>query len=1165
MIRATAAAALSCREIRLQLRDARVMNEDQPSGAGGKPEYGTLKPDVGTPPGAAAETLTFIIERPGPKSSETTFEPGVSAGQHQTLDEAFAPGTALQDRYLIERELGRGGMGQVYRATDRRLSRQVAIKVSLLGEQQPAAPELADVAAEAFEREARLGANLSHPAIASIHDYGFHQGFPFAVFEYLSGESLRERLSRVGSIPLEEAQQIIGALAKALDYAHGRHVVHRDLKPDNIRCTEHGDFKILDLGLAKQFQREMDWRGFSGTPAYAAPEQAAGLPCDGRTDQYALALVAYEMLTGQRVFAKRNVKEMLECQRTVIPTWVTDPKNGLPEAVREALAKALSKSPSERFESCCDFAVGIGCRFIQESRPAVMIVREAAAMPIGAGWLARWAHKYGGLPQRISMSLITVAPIPVMLARAYHDLLFWLYGRLMGWGRLVLTPDSLYSAYHGDVERIVLRNVTQVSPADSTAASEVFADQRVERAFESHRYRVREIRMAGLACLVVAGVLAVIWFFQATNARQPVAAKEHIIFFAIIAGIIANAWGLALLHPWARWVTFSGSAVCLCFLGWALSDLIRWSKRVRPQFGFGVTVRHVLIFLLALFAGRLCWILWSESARHIFSREYRNLRKQLQRKQKGEKTLRVVFVNSGSTQERIFRLRSPEASAAMGREIQARLSAVPATAEDVSNAATTTVAVALIKSRPTCDYQILGSVEADGENREEVHAGLIVRGAILGSGAVVGVVEERLPGFESNLLRMRAVGARSVTQAGGTEFASHWFAARVARLAPYLLLITVAHWLLELAGVAIGIIPRTNANVFADLPIQDAQVAMVNAIHAWPILISLGLYLLRWPQLIMPTATSAMILTMQPFLWLIAGSIGFSENGGANQPAHSQIWRLIILDPFNLTFAVAALLLFKTARRSLAELREFFPPEVLHVGSTRTAGRTFAWCVTCCFGLLVILYVTAGNWYALASTSDDTVVWKVDNLTQLEGEKVTAVGNPHVKMTTEGPVVEFDGRGDGLFLDMHPLAGAKQFTIEVIFRPDADGAPEQRFFHMQQNGSEDRVVFQTRSSGGGQWHFETFIRSGEATSTLSFAHAPHPAGRWYHAAIVVDANGVRQYVNGALVMAEKLSYRPLGAGKTSLGTRLDRTRWFKGAIRAVRFTRRPLVPKEFNF
>lgn len=462
------------------------MNEDQPSGSGAKPEQAAAKFEGGTPPGAAAETLTFLVERAGPKGSETTFEPGVSEQQHQTLDEAFAPGTALQDRYVIERELGRGGMGQVYLATDRRLSRQVAIKVSLLGEQPSTAPGLTDAHAEAFEREARLGASLSHPAIASIHDYGLHAGFPFAVFEYLSGESLRERLSRIGSIPLEEAQQIIRALAKALDYAHGRHVVHRDLKPDNIRCTEHGDFKILDLGLAKQFQREMDWRGFSGTPAYAAPEQAAGLPCDGRTDQYALALVAYEMLTGERVFAKRNVKEMLDCQQTVIPTWVTGQENGLPEAVREALAKALSKSPSERYESCCDFAVGIGCRFIQESRPAVTIVHEAAAIPVGTGWLAKLAT----------------------VARQWDDVgIFDTFEWIIGWGRLLLTPDSLYFGYRGNVDRIFLRQITQVNPLDLSLANEPIADQRVERAIKSQGDRAGDIRTIGWLNYIVGGIL----------------------------------------------------------------------------------------------------------------------------------------------------------------------------------------------------------------------------------------------------------------------------------------------------------------------------------------------------------------------------------------------------------------------------------------------------------------------------------------------------------------------------------------------------------------------------------------------------------------------------------------------------------------------------------
>src|SRR5262249_34960802 len=166
---------------------------------------------------------------------------------------------------------------------------------------------------EAFANEARTGAGLTHPAIATVFDFGFHGSEPFIVFEYIDGPTLHDLLEQRGRLPLEEVRLVLGPLAQALDFAHARHGVHRDLKPANLRATGQGHFKILDLGLAQEFRREADWN-FAGTPAYAAPEQAAGQPCDGRSDQYALALIAQEMLTGRQVFEHGDWRELLRMQ-----------------------------------------------------------------------------------------------------------------------------------------------------------------------------------------------------------------------------------------------------------------------------------------------------------------------------------------------------------------------------------------------------------------------------------------------------------------------------------------------------------------------------------------------------------------------------------------------------------------------------------------------------------------------------------------------------------------------------------------------------------------------------------------------------------------------------------------------------------------------------------
>jgi serine/threonine protein kinase/tetratricopeptide (TPR) repeat protein len=298
------------------------------------------------------------------------------ADHHQTKQpgSGFALGQMLQDRYRLESKLGQGGMGVVYLARDQRLDRPVAVKVirpprkeGRLGASREAETHLA------FAEEARIGANLTHPAIATVFDFGFHETQPFTVFEYVGGETLGDLLRRRGRLPLEEVRLIVGPLAQGLDFAHGRHVVHRDLKPENIRATEQGQFKILDLGLAREFCRESEW-SFAGTPAYASPEQAAGLPCDGRTDQYALGLIVYEMLTGQRPFVSKGVIELLEMHRTQEPTPLGEILPDLPASVGSAVLRALSKEAGHRFASCEELALAIGCQLLSLPTPPSSIL-----------------------------------------------------------------------------------------------------------------------------------------------------------------------------------------------------------------------------------------------------------------------------------------------------------------------------------------------------------------------------------------------------------------------------------------------------------------------------------------------------------------------------------------------------------------------------------------------------------------------------------------------------------------------------------------------------------------------------------------------------------------------------------------------------------------------
>lgn len=210
-------------------------------------------------------------------------------------------------------------------------------------------------------------------------------------------------------------------------------------------------------------------------------------------------------------------------------------------------------------------------------------------------------------------------------------------------------------------------------------------------------------------------------------------------------------------------------------------------------------------------------------------------------------------------------------------------------------------------------------------------------------------------------------------------------------------------------------------------------------------------------------------------------------------------------------------------------------------------------------GLLVLLAFPQES-----RAAQDSVLWLLDNLESIGGHEVRVEGDPRVIETPHGKAIEFDGIDDGIFLDVHPLAGKTEFTAEVIFKPYADGAPEQRFFHMQEDDSESRVMFETRLPGDGEWFLDTFIKSDEKGTTLYASDHLHKTVAWQHAAIVVDGDSFRHYVNGRLELEETIEFEAQGPGKTSLGVRLNKVHWFRGAISKARFTPRALDPGEFD-
>jgi hypothetical protein len=214
-----------------------------------------------------------------------------------------------------------------------------------------------------------------------------------------------------------------------------------------------------------------------------------------------------------------------------------------------------------------------------------------------------------------------------------------------------------------------------------------------------------------------------------------------------------------------------------------------------------------------------------------------------------------------------------------------------------------------------------------------------------------------------------------------------------------------------------------------------------------------------------------------------------------------------------------------------------------------------------CFALAVVIAFT-GNGRPQQNAPAKPVTWKIDNLKSIGGNATSIIGNPRVIDNPGGKAILFDGLGDGLVVNANPIAGARAFTLEAVFRPDANGAKEQRWFHIQQENSENRVLLETRLVGD-QWFLDTYIRSGEHNHALFAENFKHPVGVWYHVALVFDGTEMRHYVDGKLEMSGPLTIAPLEQGQTSIGVRMNRVYWFKGAIRKARFTAKALAPNEF--
>lgn len=199
---------------------------------------------------------------------------------------------------------------------------------------------------------------------------------------------------------------------------------------------------------------------------------------------------------------------------------------------------------------------------------------------------------------------------------------------------------------------------------------------------------------------------------------------------------------------------------------------------------------------------------------------------------------------------------------------------------------------------------------------------------------------------------------------------------------------------------------------------------------------------------------------------------------------------------------------------------------------------------------------------------EDSVTWHFDRLDEIGGHPAMLLGHPRVIDVPAGKAVQFNGVDDAIFVDVHPLAGADAFTWEVIFRPDLGGAPEQRFFHLQERDAKTgadtntRMLFEIRVIGG-QWALDSFALSGAESLALLDRTKLHTLGVWHAVAAVYDGHEFRNYVDGVLEGSGPLHLTPQREGHTSIGTRINRVNYFKGAVLEARMTRRALAPSEF--
>ncbi|MEK6612142.1 MAG: serine/threonine-protein kinase [Gemmatimonadota bacterium] len=285
--------------------------------------------------------------------------------------------------------IGRGGMGIVFKAREVTLEREVALKVLAFD------PMLNPEAFVRFEREARLAARLDHPNIVPIFAVGKGEGIAFYTMRFVRGGSLEGLLADKGALPLDHAVRLLRDVASALDFAHAQGVVHRDIKPANILISDSGHAMVADYGIARAFGGDEttstsgSHTGVVGSPAYMAPEQWRGERPDGRADQYALGVLAFELLAGRRPFADVSMQELLRMHLGEEPPALKSVRKGLPPNVSLAIQRAMAKEPADRFPNSMAFIDALAGDAAVGAVRTIRRPATATATAAGAG-TPRW-------------------------------------------------------------------------------------------------------------------------------------------------------------------------------------------------------------------------------------------------------------------------------------------------------------------------------------------------------------------------------------------------------------------------------------------------------------------------------------------------------------------------------------------------------------------------------------------------------------------------------------------------------------------------------------------------------------------------------------------------------------------------------------------------------